>query len=36
VVARTLVGNVGAQRLLAGLGCDLTHDDGTVGAVVEL
>ena len=37
VVARTLAGNLGAQRLLAGLGCDLTHDDdGTVGAVVEL
>ncbi|WP_258805830.1 GNAT family N-acetyltransferase [Pseudarthrobacter sp. NS4] len=37
VVARTLADNLGARRLLAGLGAHLTpDDDGTVGAVVEL
>ena len=37
VTARTLAGNVGAQRILASAGAVLTHDDaGTVRAVVEL
>jgi ribosomal-protein-alanine N-acetyltransferase len=37
VTARTLAGNVGAQRLLAAAGAVLTPaDDGTVRAVVEL
>ena len=37
VTARTLAGNVGAQRVLAGAGALLTpDDDGTVGAVVVL
>ncbi|MGN6440388.1 MAG: GNAT family N-acetyltransferase [Arthrobacter sp.] len=36
VTARTLVGNRGAQRLLAAAGAELTQDDGTVLAVVEL
>ena len=36
VTARTLVGNQGAQRLLAAAGAELTHDDGAVLAVVEL
>ncbi|WP_427117170.1 GNAT family N-acetyltransferase [Pseudarthrobacter scleromae] len=37
VIARTLAGNVGAQRILASAGAVLTHDDdGTVRAVVEL
>ncbi|RKO27488.1 GNAT family N-acetyltransferase [Pseudarthrobacter phenanthrenivorans] len=37
VTARTLAGNVGAQRILAGAGAILTRDDdGTVRAVVVL
>ncbi|MBD1591904.1 GNAT family N-acetyltransferase [Arthrobacter sp. S1_S22] len=37
VIARTLAGNVGAQRILVSAGAVLTHDDdGTVRAVVEL
>ncbi|MFF1253421.1 GNAT family N-acetyltransferase [Pseudarthrobacter sp. NPDC058329] len=37
VTARTLVGNLGAQRLLASAGATLTpDDDGTVSAVVVL
>ncbi|MGO4187574.1 GNAT family N-acetyltransferase [Pseudarthrobacter sp. TAF60_1] len=37
VMARTLAGNLGAQRLLAGAGAKLTHhDDGTVRAEVIL
>lgn len=37
VTARTLAGNVGAQRLLEAAGAVLTHDDdGTVLAVVDL
>jgi len=37
VTARTLAGNVGAQRLLTAAGALLTHDDdGTVHAVVDL
>ena len=37
VTARTLAGNLGAQRLLADAGAVLTpDDDGTVGAVVVL
>lgn len=37
VVARTLAGNLGAQRLLAGAGAALKpDDDGTVRAVVDL
>ncbi|OAE01677.1 GNAT family N-acetyltransferase [Arthrobacter sp. OY3WO11] len=37
ITARTLAGNVGAQRILASAGAVLTHDDdGTVRAVVEL
>lgn len=37
VTARTLSGNLGAQRLLTAAGAALTHDDdGTVLAVVDL
>ncbi|NUT70851.1 GNAT family N-acetyltransferase [Pseudarthrobacter sp. C4D7] len=37
ITARTLAGNLGAQRLLTSAGAALTHDDdGTVLAVVEL
>ncbi len=36
VTARTLVGNQGAQRLLAAAGAELTQDDGRVLAVFEL
>lgn len=36
VLARTTAGNIGAQRLLAGAGAQLTHDSGAVGAAVVL
>ena len=37
VIARTTAGNIGAQRLLAAAGAQLTHDDGgAVGAAVVL
>ncbi|WP_455835754.1 GNAT family N-acetyltransferase [Pseudarthrobacter siccitolerans] len=37
VAARTLAGNIGAQRILAAAGATLTPDeDGTVRAVVVL
>ncbi len=36
VTARTLVGNQGAQRLQAAVGAELTYDDGTILAVVDL